>query len=204
MLKLLQEFGVEASTAALAERTGLHENTVRGHLDALVRSGLATRQQSPAAGRGRPAWLYSATAHEPDPTVRDYAGLASALARQITRTSTSPQADGLTAGEEWGRALAARIDRTTAARARWRTVELLADLGFEPQPDAQARTVRLHRCPLLDAARDQPDVVCPVHLGMVRGVLAALGGDPQSATLVPFAEVGACLLHLQARSRPSR
>ncbi len=36
------------------------------------------------------------------------------------------------------------------------------------------------RCPLLDAARANPEVVCPVHLGIARGAVAALGGDPEA------------------------
>ncbi len=202
MLDLLLQSGQETTAARLAERTGQHQNTVRAQLDALVRRGLVRRRQAPALGRGRPSWLYAPTVRgqQPDPRVRDYAGLASALAGQIARSSADPKADGLAAGEEWGRAIAAGIDRTTTARARWRTVELLSDLGFDPLPDARARTVRLRRCPMLDSAKDQPGVVCPVHLGMVRGILAALGGEPDSVSLVPFAEVGACLLQLQAHA----
>src|SRR5664280_1532615 len=61
---------------------------VREHLDALVERGLATRVVLPAVGRGRPAGSYApATSRpEPDPRVRDYAGLATALAGQIART----------------------------------------------------------------------------------------------------------------------
>ena len=202
VLERLQHCGDPATAGELAHSLGLHPNTAREHLDGLVALGLATRDKAPSAGRGRPAWRYAwaPQSQEPGSLVRDYAGLATALAAQIARSSPRPQADALAAGEEWGRTLAAGIDRTTQARARWRAVELLADLGFDPLPDARATTIRLRRCPLLAAAQRQPDVVCPVHLGMVRGVLSELGGDPRQATLVPFAEVGSCLLHLRTHA----
>jgi hypothetical protein len=49
--------------------------------------------------------------------------------------------------------------------ARRQVVDLLADLGFAPRADAAATVADLTQCPLLDAARHQPDVVCGVHLG---------------------------------------
>ena len=74
-------------------------------------------------------------------------------------------------------------------------VELLRDLGFDPLPDQSARSVMLRRCPLLDAAK-RSQVVCQVHLGIVRGAMDVLGGDPECTALLPFAEPGACRLHL--------
>ena len=60
--------------------------------------------------------------------------------------------------------------------ARDRTVELLDDLGYEPDQDAaEPSEVRLRRCPLLEAARRNPGIVCSVHLGLLRGVLVEYG-----------------------------
>jgi hypothetical protein len=39
-----------------------------------------------------------------------------------------------------------------------------------------------------------------VHLGIVRGALDRLGGDPEPTALLPFAEPGACRLHLDTTS----
>jgi len=174
---------------------------VREHLDALVDQGLVIRERGPARGRGRPAWRYAA-AGEPDPRVRDYAGLATALAGHLERVSPDPAADGLDVGREWGRELATGSSADAAAggstvRARHRVVGLLRELGFDPQADARATTVALRRCPLLDAARRHPQVVCQVHLGIVRGALEVYRGDPEPTELLPFAEPGACRLHLR-------
>jgi predicted ArsR family transcriptional regulator len=198
VLEHLQRSGDSTTVMDLATRLGLHTNTVREHLDALVERGLATRVLLPAVGRGRPAGSYApATSRpEPDPRVRDYSGLATALAGQIARTSSNPRAEAVAAGEGWGRRLAADLPAGSPARARRQVVGLLAELGFSPEADTRAGSVRLLRCPLLDAARAHPDVVCSVHLGIVRGALAALGGNPLRATLLPFSEPGACRLEL--------
>jgi predicted ArsR family transcriptional regulator len=76
-------------------------------------------------------------------------------------------------------------------------VATLDDLRFAPRVAPSAPTVvRLERCPLLETAHRFPDVVCSVHLGMVRGVLEQLGESTEGTDLQPFAEPGACLLVL--------
>jgi len=49
--------------AALAGMTRLHPNTVREHLDTLVRAGLAARTREQSHDRGRPAWTDQATSN---------------------------------------------------------------------------------------------------------------------------------------------
>lgn len=110
--------------------------------------------------------------------------------------------------------------------AREKTLALLADLGFDPTTPGSAPGetsestpgtadtndadsadpvhVRLRRCPLLSAAQRYPDIVCGVHLGMVRGALDVFGGKTAEAELEPFAEPGACRLHLSAPPEPMR
>ncbi|MGH3470601.1 MAG: helix-turn-helix transcriptional regulator [Nocardioidaceae bacterium] len=222
----------------LAGATQLHPNTVREHLDGLVRAGVCVRFRGDVRERGRPPWLYAA--RDQSPTC-DYAGLASALAGHLSRTSASPRSEAVEAGQAWGRELisptdppiptgranrpirAGRANRTTtetslpvaaaesavassgdppspsaqtSKRARRATVDLLTRMGFAPEADRRAGTVRLTACPLLEAAYRSPEVVCGVHLGIVRGALAALGGTSEGTSIEPFAEPGACRLHL--------
>lgn len=199
VLEVLHLADSARSVDEVAAELGLHPNTARKHLDALVRVGAATRERAPTGGRGRPAQRYAADGYaEPDPRVREYAALASALAGHIARTSADPRQDALAAGEAWGRSMTQERRPGSTARAHRLAIGVLDELGFAPQPATEAtRPVRLTRCPLLDAAREHPDVVCAVHLGLVRGALDELGGDPDSADLVPFAEPGACLLYLK-------
>ena len=197
MLEEVQRSAEAVTVDGMAALLGLHPNTVRKHLDGLVDQSLLKVTVAPPHGRGRPARQYvSAERTEPDPRVRDYAALAGALAGHIARTSNHPRGDALEAGDSWGRALSRGLAPGGPELARRKVVALLDDLGFDPETDAAATTARLRRCPLLDVARTYPDVVCAVHLGLVRGALNALGGDPVGADLVPFAEPGACRLRL--------
>ena len=185
--------------ADAAAALDLHPNTVREHLDAVVGLGLVERSTATALGRGRPATVYRASAADPAVAVRDYAGLATALAGHLARTSAHPQRDARAAGIEWGREL---IDGPGQGGGdpRHSVLEALARLGFAPDdentPDPR-RGIALRRCPLLDAARRYPSVVCQVHRGIVEGMLERLGvRGRRGLDLVPFAEPGACRLFL--------
>lgn len=194
VLQLLLDQPEAPRLAALAQASGLHPNTVREHLEALVADGWVRRIRSEPQGRGRPAWRYESV----EERGRDeYAGLATALAASIANTSPAPAETARFAGEHWGRGLASERDRRpeTPEDARDEVVTLLDDLGFEPEVDAKRDDlVRLTRCPLLEAAHRYPGVVCEVHRGLVSGALATYGADAEGTDLVPFAEPGACLL----------
>src|SRR5262245_9730886 len=51
VLGLLREATAPRGGQAIAERSGLHPNTARFHLDALVAAGLATRDRGPRPSR---------------------------------------------------------------------------------------------------------------------------------------------------------
>jgi len=223
ILEVLIDQPEPCTVGALSALTRQHPNTIREHLDGLVADRLAARTRASAQGRGRPAWLYSATPDVgSDQGASDYAGLASALAGQIVRTSRQPRADAIEAGRVWGRDLVRRsaadmgegegpvpgaARASSAVAARREVVALLEELGFAPSPDTRAAVVKLRRCPLLEAAHQYPEVVCGVHLGIVRGALDELGSDPdrtERTALQPFSEPGACRLDLLPRSATDR
>lgn len=233
ILDLLVDQPEPCTVAALSSLTRQHPNTIREHLDSLLADRLVVRSRADAQGRGRPAWLYAAAPEvRSEPGSREYAALASALAGQITRTSRRPGADAAESGREWGRELAQKSRATqgqtgeslsgasysgtgtaprkatvpSALAARREVVTLLDDLGFAPTTDARVRVVKLHHCPLLEAAHRHPDVVCGVHLGLVRGALEEMGYSPdkaEAAELQPFSEPGACRL-VMFPSSPTR
>jgi len=236
-LDALLELGGRRTVAELAAALGQHPNTVREHLDALVRAGLTERTLRHSAGRGRPAALYRATLAA-TPAGPEYAVLAevliSALARAVPdRRARAAQA--LAAGHDWGRAIrerelidrprltltrrpaedapadsaataeaprpAASEDRATLRDSVTRLGELLDRAGFDCRTTAEpggGYTQRLRRCPVLDLAREHPDIVCTSHLGMARELLVHDGVAPERVTLEAFAEPGACLLRIAA------
>ncbi|WP_243058398.1 metalloregulator ArsR/SmtB family transcription factor [Nocardioides sp. SR21] len=197
LLETLQVQPEPTSLPALVKTTGLHDNTVREHLEGLRRSGLVRRTKAPATGRGRPRWLYEATPHSHEDPRPEYAGLAAALAAVIVRTSPEPAAEARRAGADWGRRLAAGTAPAESAEAARRGVTaIFEDMGFEPEADADVRELRLTRCPLLEAAHQEPDVVCSVHLGIAQGALERYDAPTDGLELLPFVEPGACLLRL--------
>ena len=199
VLETLAEQPEPCTVSAIAAILHQHTNTTREHLDGLVRLDFAVRERGVADGPGRPPWRYQCVEeYETSSSAAEYAGLASALADQIARTSSDPHGDALAAGQSWGKTLIARDDAPPAAAiepARKTVVELLERLEFSPEPSADGTTVRLRRCPLLEAAYRNPDIVCAVHLGLVQGALSELGMSPDGTSLLPFAEKGACRLH---------
>ncbi len=196
-LHVLEAHPAPLTLAALSAAAGLHPNTIREHLETLVRQGLVRRCPAAPKGRGRPAWEYSAVAAGEDQMVREYAGLAATLAEALRQHSRHPKEDALQAGRRWGAELAGTAEAPAGAQplARRRAVIALLDrLRFSPRTGPRARTVRLTRCPLLEVARRYPDVVCSIHRGLVEGALNQWGEPDTSVQLVPFAEPGACTL----------
>jgi predicted ArsR family transcriptional regulator len=59
----------------------------------------------------------------------------------------------------------------------------------------------LHQCPFRDLVADSLSVVCAAHHGLIQGAYSGLGGDPQLASLIPFAAPGVCSVHLRIASK---
>lgn len=185
------------SLAALESETGLHANTVRGHLDALGREGFVIRRRRSPTARGRPPWLYGPVDQQPLLGVREYGGLTGALASALARTGEVADEAAFEAGRSWGGQLARSQPPGDPARSpRERVIVMLRAYGFAPRPTTGDVTVRLTRCPLLETARAHPEVVCSVHLGIVHAALEEFGSSSDGVALHPFAEPGACRLDL--------
>lgn len=171
-----------ARVGELADELGLHPNSVRLQLDALCASGDVRQETAAADGRGRPARVYAATtagraalaSPEDDPVA---GGLVPALVEHLLAQPDGPeQATAL--GVRWGaRALGSR--RTGSAVA-----DLLTRQGFAPEWRDGALVLRT--CPLLEQAREHPEVVCGLHSGLLSG----------AGELAPFSEPDGCRVSL--------
>ena len=188
MLELLLTRPAYHSLAEIAERTGLHQNTVRSQVEALVDRGLVDRRRRRTAHRGQPAWEYLASGPTPAPA-NELTELAVTLARALRSSAQDPVGDAESAGKAWGRSVAGTLE----CPADEAVPAALHRLGFAPRRRGQ--TLRLTRCPLLKAALAEPEIVCGVHRGLVRGVA---GSD--EVDLRPFAEAGACLVEQPGRA----
>ncbi|TDO66451.1 putative ArsR family transcriptional regulator [Kribbella sp. VKM Ac-2571] len=207
LLEALRASAAPLGVTELAEQLGIHPNTVRFHLDALVTQGLVDRRLQEPTGRGRPRTLYT-----PHPGMdrggrRQYQLLAKILLGQL---ATTPDAEvaAEAAGRGWGGYLVENIPpsrQLDAPEATQRLTALMTDLGFAPEPDdadADATRIRLRHCPFLELAEEYSSTLCPLHLGLMRGALTEIRAPIVATSLEPFAEPDACIVHLSpARGR---
>lgn len=187
--------------AELAGALGVHANTVRFHLDALVAEGAVSRRTQRPAGRGRPRTVYTGVPGMDRGGTRGYRLLAQVLVGALAARDAPGRADAEAAGRAWGGFLvdAGQPPAPTAAAAAARLTALLAGLGFEPgaePPDGVPDAIRLRHCPFLELAEEHGQVVCAVHLGLMRGALAAMDAPLTADRLDPFAAPDSCLAHL--------
>jgi predicted ArsR family transcriptional regulator len=168
------------SAQDLADRLGLHANTVRLHLDRLREVGLVDVEALHRGTVGRPQHRYFLAAGAPglgfDPPAHVLlAGLLAALAERV---GADPD-DAADTGHAWGVEAGKRTRNRSCLRAL--EAELLR-LGFEPavEPgdgtaEGAARVEFLH-CPFRELAEAYPELVCNLHRGLCEGVVDQVGG----------------------------
>ena len=168
------------SAPDLAERLGVHANTVRLHLERLRDAGLVDAEAVHRGTVGRPQHLYFLAPGAPslgfDPPAHALlAGLLAALAEQIGADST----DAADTGQAWG----AEAGRRTRSRSCVRALTgELEQLGFEPAEAAGDGTsegaVRIEflHCPFRELAEAYPELVCNLHRGLCEGLVDEVGG----------------------------
>jgi predicted ArsR family transcriptional regulator len=201
VLLALRSADAPRAVAQLAAALGVHPNTVRFHLDGLVADGQVEQVPTTRHGPGRPPARFRATRRMGPGGPRHYRLLAEILTEALVG-SPDASARAVEAGLAWGRGLvspAADADPGDEGHPPLtRLFRLLDELGFAPEPpagDAPA-AIGLRHCPFLELAEARARVVCPVHLGVMRGALAAWGAPLTVDRLEAFAEPDRCLAHL--------
>ncbi len=192
---------------ALAEATGLHDNTVRFHLERLVDEGLVERRQGTSTGPGRPPLLFVARRDHAEAGHDNYELIARALSMHLGDGEAAVAA-AEAAGRAWGHRHSGDdqvADGTGARRGgAWEggldeLARVMDGAGFAPEVTARPEggaTVRVHHCPFGSLAREDRTVPCAVHLGLMRGVAEAAGGAVQVDALEPFVTPAVCVAHL--------
>jgi len=178
LLHLLQRAGGDVAVEDLARGAGVHVNTAREHLERLAASGFVARTTERRTTRGRPRVLYRCVERPAG------AGLDERLRARLLEDA---------AGTDDGAV-------PDACRPQLAALEVhLEEVGLDPVVEPEPLAVGLHRCPFADLARERTAEVCGVHLGLIRGVLAACGGPLTAERLEPFVEPDRCRLHLGLR-----
>ena len=204
VLDLLRAEGSPAGVRDIAEQAGLHPNTARFHLDALVDAGLAARAPKERTTPGRPSMAYRAVAGGETMGRRRYRLLAEMLTSLIAGMLPKPSEAAGEAGREWGRYLTEPpppYQRLDAGEAVERLTATMAEIGFAPEAvtDGTQYQLRLRQCPFREVAENHQDVVCQLHLGLMQGALAQMRAPVTADRLQPFAEPSLCIAYLATR-----
>ncbi len=191
----------------VAEQFGVHPNVARHHLDKLAAGGYleVAVERAEGAGAGRPSKHYRLAADAKaglvnDMPVRSDDLVLSLLGRALAllpRDKAEKMAEEV--GQEYGKAMAQGLtghdpaaDPATSMAAGQRSLrsamQAVADAltahGFAAHADQRNNQLRIvnNHCPFGDVAIDHP-VICAVDRGMVKGMLTALYGDADVATM---------------------
>nr|WP_245645946.1 helix-turn-helix domain-containing protein [Pseudonocardia acaciae] len=206
VLAVIQGAGRPVGVAEVAERVGVHANTARFHLEALVDDGVIDRITDAPSGRGRPPISYRARPGLARGGTRRYRLLAEILLSHLA-AGDEPAGSATGAGRLWGAHLVARPvpgHTVDAEEAVDRLVTMLDELDFAPErlvDRSGAGRIRLRHCPFLELAEPHRDLVCKLHLGLMQGALDQLGAPIVATDLRPFAEPTACLADLEPAAR---
>jgi predicted ArsR family transcriptional regulator len=205
VLELLRSSARSLGAREIAQHIGLHQNTVRFHLDLLVDCGYVVRRREAPSGPGRPRVIYEATAAPEGEG--SYRLLAEVLAQHLVANSERPVEDAVEAGRDWAGSVRRRqsgregpeeatVPPVAEDVAITEVVRMLGDIGFAPELSANGRSIYLHRCPFRALAESHSDVVCGAHLGMIQGALVELGAPVNAIRLLSFVEPDLCIATL--------
>jgi predicted ArsR family transcriptional regulator len=172
----------------IAEAVGLHPNTVRGHLDALLAAGRITRTADQRSTRGRPHWLYSATTST---TIRE---LARALDAELDRASATDLAR--LAAATWAEAGPDVAPASSVDEAVDRATETLTGFGFDAVRNPVGDQITLRACPYAELVHEHP-VICDIHAELLGEVLARTEQPVTVAGLDVFPRPGLCVARLR-------
>ncbi|MDN5769143.1 MAG: ArsR family transcriptional regulator [Humibacillus sp.] len=201
LLELLRGVDTARDVHELAEAVGLHPSTVRFHLETLRKAGLVTRRDQRSSGAGRPRTAYVAIREGSE---AGYERLARMLAADVAQTARGRAGHAEGIGERWAQQmipLPTAPGTTLTDDAVAQVSSMFERLGFEPQTRGVEgrQEISLHGCPFRSVAREHPDVVCAIHLGLLRGSLERLGAHTTSR-LRPFVEPNLCVAEVTTAS----
>jgi predicted ArsR family transcriptional regulator len=160
----------------LADRLGLHANTVRLHLERMRDAGLVDMEPVHRGTVGRPQHVYTLAPGAPGltfdpPSHALLAGLLAAMADRVGADAT----DAETIGESWGHDTARRQRSRSCVKA---LASELKRLGFDPATETSGSdvTISFLHCPFRELAEAYPELVCNLHRGICAGVVDEVGG----------------------------
>jgi predicted ArsR family transcriptional regulator len=173
----------------IAEATGLHANTVRGHLDVLLAGDVISREPAESPGRGRPRWLYRAASPKASP----FQFLAQALTVQLARADSAEFAEG--AAARWAQALPDLPVAFSPDEAVAETTDALNRLGFNAIASPVGDAISVTGCPYAELVDDNP-VICDIHTALVVRLLDQTEQPVTLESMDIWARRGMCVARL--------
>jgi len=201
-MALLKKSSRPLPVEVVAENIGVHVNTARFHLEALVEAGLATREAEVRSQPGRRRVLYAGaqTFQRPQPT-EDYRLLTIILTAAIAAHYPDTGGRMYEVGKEWGHYLTSRpapYEVLTETDIENRLLDKFESLWFSPEFESEPEPqVRVRNCPFTESARRSPDVVCQLHCGIINGALEEMGSRRQIVTMDVCLEPDLCTGRLE-------
>ncbi|HEX5406267.1 MAG TPA: helix-turn-helix domain-containing protein [Pseudonocardiaceae bacterium] len=200
VLRVLKAASNPMSTTAIAKVLGVHPNTVRFHLNALLSDGRVEHIAPYRKRPGRPPLMFRAIPQMDRSGPRHFRLLAEILATGLA-SARDPSAKAQAAGRAWGRQFKAsgrQRKKTSGKESIDHLVGVLDEFGFAPErrkSDGQ-QWIDLRHCPFLELAETRTKIVCPIHLGIMQGVLESQAAPVGVDRLDPFVEPDLCVAHL--------
>lgn len=179
VLRVLLNTSSGSCVTQVAAQLELHPNSARFHLDALVKSGFATKSPEPAGRQGRPRMIYQPTAAAPNVDHEHLRELVSVLVDHMLTRLPDPLNEIETAGFRWGYDSA----ESSTGNAIDDLVDHANELGFVASADDTRTCIRFARCPYLVNEDPARHPICAVHLGMMKGFLSAIGSNLEVESL---------------------
>lgn len=196
VLDRLRKLGTSAPLDEIADAVGIHQNTARFHLDALVAAGLVVRDTEHRDAPGRPKVLYRIAPASRDTTFENFAEV---MVRHFAGRLEDRAERSVDAGLAWGESLRTELVQLAPDQAPLdRLLQGMTSLGYEPELVLEpAPVLNLRPCPYATIASQDPDVVCQIHLGLMRGIL---GPDQpwDAVTVQPWVTPNVCRVLLAA------
>jgi predicted ArsR family transcriptional regulator len=164
-LAIVRQLSAEGSVplAEIADRAGVHVNTVRSHMAELEAGCVVERESSAPDGPGRPQVRYRLLPGWRLPS-DDMRGLSELLAALVTRLDPTSE-DLEQFGSQWGRFLSGRPGGDALAGLP----RVLERLGFDAEVDGRA--VRLRSCPCVLVSPEHPELICALATAAIDGIL---------------------------------
>ena len=132
--------------------------------------------------------------------------LVDALAHREPDSAGTLEAAGRVRGRMLVRPRLGVGEGVSAAEAIASVVRMLQGFGFEARLERTeaGERIAMRPCPFGEMASSHSSIVCPVHLGLMRGMLDALGAPVEATSLEPFVEPHLCVARLHVtRGEPA-